>query len=71
VKDEGFDEIPQECRRCVVFFHSFFKRNEQALSSGRVAVFSVAGGQGSQLDYDGPKGGFPGILLSKKWGYFT
>jgi UDP-N-acetylglucosamine/UDP-N-acetylgalactosamine diphosphorylase len=32
---------------------------EAALRAGRVAAFMVAGGQGSRLGYDGPKGRFP------------
>ncbi len=34
-------------------------RGEDELRSGRVAVVLVAGGQGSRLGFDGPKGAFP------------
>jgi len=32
---------------------------EEALRAGRVAAFVVAGGQGTRLGFDGPKGAYP------------
>jgi UDP-N-acetylglucosamine/UDP-N-acetylgalactosamine diphosphorylase len=39
---------------------------EDALRAGRVAAFTVAGGQGTRLGYDGPKGTFPVTPVTKK-----
>jgi UDP-N-acetylglucosamine/UDP-N-acetylgalactosamine diphosphorylase len=39
---------------------------EAALRAGRVAAFTVAGGQGTRLGYDGPKGTFPVTPVKKK-----
>ena len=39
---------------------------EAALRVGRVAAFTVAGGQGTRLGYDGPKGTFPVTPLKQK-----
>ncbi|MDX2186927.1 MAG: UDPGP type 1 family protein [Opitutaceae bacterium] len=39
---------------------------EDALRVGRVAAFTVAGGQGTRLGYDGPKGTFPVTPIRKK-----
>ncbi len=36
-----------------------FKRGERLLKAGKVAVILVAGGQGSRLGYNAPKGTFP------------
>jgi UDP-N-acetylglucosamine/UDP-N-acetylgalactosamine diphosphorylase len=37
-----------------------------ALRAGRVAAFTVAGGQGTRLGYDGPKGTFPVTPVKRK-----
>ncbi|MDR2676270.1 MAG: UDPGP type 1 family protein [Opitutaceae bacterium] len=39
---------------------------EAALRAGRVAAFTVAGGQGTRLGYNGPKGTFPVTPLKRK-----
>jgi UDP-N-acetylglucosamine/UDP-N-acetylgalactosamine diphosphorylase len=39
---------------------------EDALRAGRVAAFTVAGGQGTRLGFDGPKGTFPVTPLRHK-----
>ncbi|WFB37659.1 UDPGP type 1 family protein [Kiritimatiellota bacterium B12222] len=39
---------------------------EEALRAGRVAAFTVAGGQGTRLGYDGPKGTFPVTPVTEK-----
>ncbi len=41
-------------------------RGEAALRDGRVAAFTVAGGQGTRLGYDGPKGTFAVTPLKGK-----
>jgi UDP-N-acetylglucosamine/UDP-N-acetylgalactosamine diphosphorylase len=40
---------------------------EKALRAGRVAAFTVAGGQGTRLGFDGPKGTFPVSPVSGKF----
>lgn len=38
----------------------------EAIQSGRVAAFTVAGGQGTRLGYDGPKGTYPVTPVTSK-----
>jgi len=42
------------------------EQGEQALRDGRVAAFVVAGGQGTRLGYNGPKGTFPVSPIKQK-----
>ncbi|MDF1658465.1 MAG: UDPGP type 1 family protein [Verrucomicrobiales bacterium] len=42
------------------------EKGESALRAGRVAAFTVAGGQGTRLGYDGPKGTFGVTPVLKK-----
>lgn len=39
---------------------------EKTIEEGKVACFTVAGGQASRLGYDGPKGCFPATPITKK-----
>jgi UDP-N-acetylglucosamine/UDP-N-acetylgalactosamine diphosphorylase len=43
-----------------------FQAGADAIQSGRVAAFTVAGGQGTRLGYDGPKGTYPVTPLTNK-----
>jgi UDP-N-acetylglucosamine/UDP-N-acetylgalactosamine diphosphorylase len=42
------------------------KTGEEAIKRNEHAVFLVAGGQGSRLGFDGPKGCYPGTPITKK-----
>ncbi len=43
-----------------------FARGEQLLRAGQIAAFVVAGGQGTRLGWDGPKGTFPATPIKQK-----
>jgi UDP-N-acetylglucosamine/UDP-N-acetylgalactosamine diphosphorylase len=42
------------------------QRGEEMLAEGRVAAFVVAGGQGTRLGFEGPKGCYPATPVKKK-----
>lgn len=42
------------------------RKGEELISASKVACFTVAGGQGSRLGYDGPKGCYPTSCVSNK-----
>ncbi len=45
---------------------AYKKKGEDLIRAGKVAAFTVAGGQGTRLGYDGPKGCFPGGAVTGK-----
>lgn len=49
-----------------VEWQSAYEAGAEAISAGKVAAFTVAGGQGTRLGYDGPKGTFPVTPVAKK-----
>lgn len=45
---------------------AYKSKGESLLRAGKVAAFTVAGGQGTRLGYDGPKGCYPGSAVTGK-----
>ena len=49
-----------------VWYQKAQKEGETLIKSGKVAGFVVAGGQGTRLGFDGPKGAFPASPIKQK-----
>ena len=47
-------------------YEEAYERGEALLRQGKVAAFTVAGGQGTRLGWDGPKGTFPATPINGK-----
>lgn len=50
----------------VKLYQQAVKRGEELLADGKVAALTVAGGQGSRLGFDGPKGSYPVTPVKSK-----
>ncbi len=55
---EYYPLAPETADRKKLYEHAR-SRGEELLREGRVAAFTVAGGQGTRLGFDGPKGAYP------------
>jgi UDP-N-acetylglucosamine/UDP-N-acetylgalactosamine diphosphorylase len=60
----AYPRTPDESRR--EFYAKASDRGRQLLREGKIAAFLVAGGQGTRLGYDGPKGQFPVTPIKNK-----
>ena len=65
LKPAPYTEIPQDLATDASW-QSAKIAGEEALRAGKVAAFTVAGGQGTRLGYDGPKGTYPVTPIKKK-----
>lgn len=54
---QAYPRVPDDSRRKL--YADAESRGRELLKQGKVAAFLVAGGQGTRLGYDGPKGEFP------------
>lgn len=61
---EAYPRTPDNTRRAL--YDQASQRGQQLLRDGKVAAFLVAGGQGSRLGYEGPKGEYPVTPIRRK-----
>ncbi|MBC8105119.1 MAG: UTP--glucose-1-phosphate uridylyltransferase [Anaerolineae bacterium] len=61
---DAYPRVPDASRRQL--YADAEKRGRELLREGKVGAFLVAGGQGTRLGYDGPKGEFPVTPVKKK-----
>jgi UDP-N-acetylglucosamine/UDP-N-acetylgalactosamine diphosphorylase len=54
---QAYPAVPDETRR--ELYQRAEQRGRELLAQGAIAAFLVAGGQGTRLGYDGPKGEYP------------
>jgi UDP-N-acetylglucosamine/UDP-N-acetylgalactosamine diphosphorylase len=77
VKVKAAIELPKEIKPVVAYpnkpgadrrglYTDAERRGRELLSQGKVAAFLVAGGQGTRLGYDGPKGEYPVTPVKNK-----
>ncbi|MDP9173064.1 MAG: UDPGP type 1 family protein [Planctomycetota bacterium] len=60
----AFPRFPDASRRAL--YQDAEKRGQELLAGGKVGAFLVAGGQGTRLGYDGPKGEYPVTPIKNK-----
>ncbi len=60
-----FKAVPEDDKQAA-YYRDANARGVKLLSEGKVAILTVAGGQGSRLGYDGPKGKFPTTPVKNK-----
>tara|TARA_A100001015_G_scaffold41290_1_gene45194 strand:+ start:2043 stop:3401 length:1359 start_codon:yes stop_codon:yes gene_type:complete len=60
-----FPLLPESAEQSVLYKKAY-QHGESLIRAGKTAAFTVAGGQGTRLGYDGPKGTLPVTPIKKK-----